>query len=101
MAGDPGLLLHVQKCLCVGVAAVGQHRHKQVCVQFLTGVRVHQGCRLTGPVYLHGLTGLVFQVHSGFGLVDIVRVILVELGGFVGQLAILTALFAVFYPQQA
>ena len=42
----------------------------------------------------------MFQVHSSFRFVDIVYVILVELGGFVGQLAALTALIAVFNPQQ-
>ena len=31
---------------------------------------------------------------------DIVRVILIELGGFVGQFAVLMALVAVFQPQQ-
>ena len=101
MAGDPGLLLHVQKGLCVGVSAVWQHRHKQIGVQPLPGVCVHQSCCLARPVHLHGLAGLVFQVHGGFGLVDIVCVVLVELGGFVGQLSVLTALLAVFHPQQA
>lgn len=46
MTGDPGLLLHVQEGLCVGVAAVWQHRYKQVGVQPLPGVCVHQSCRL-------------------------------------------------------
>ena len=84
MTGDPGLLLHVQKGLCVCVAAVWQHRYKQVCIQPLPGVCVHQSCRLARPVHLHGFTRLVFQVHGGFGFVDIVCVILVELSGFVG-----------------
>ena len=101
MTGDPGLLLHVQEGLCVGVAAVWQHRYKQVGVQPLPGVCVHQSCRLARPVHLHGLAGLVLQVHGGFRFVDIVRIILVELGGFVGQLSVLTALLAVFHPQQA
>lgn len=67
----------------------------------LPGVFVHKRCRLAGPVHLHGLTGLMLQMHGGFGFVNIVRIILVELGGFVGQLAVLTALLAVFHPQQA
>ena len=33
MAGNPGFLLHAQESLCVGVAAVWQHRHKQVGLQ--------------------------------------------------------------------
>lgn len=101
MTGDPCLLLHVQKGLCVCVAAVWQHRYKQVGIQPLPSVRVHQSCRLPRPVHLHGLTGLVLQVHGGFRFVDIVRVILIELGGFVGQLAVLMALLTVFHPQQA
>ena len=101
MTGNPGLLLHVQEGLCVGVAAVWQHRYKQVYIQPLPGVCVHQRCRLARPVHLHGLAGLVLQVHGGFGLVDIVCVVLVELGGFVGQFTVLTALLAVFHPQQA
>lgn len=40
-------------------------------------------------------------MHGGFRFVDIVRVILIELGGFVGQFAVLMALVAVFHPQQA
>ena len=54
--------------------------------------------RLAGPVHLHGLTGLVLQVHGGFSFVDIVRIILVKLGGFVGHLSVLMALLAVFPP---
>ena len=101
MAGDPGLLLHIQKGLCVCIAAVWQHRYKQICFQPLPGVCVHQSCRLASPVHLHGFTRLVFQMHGSFGFVDIVRIILVELGGFVGQLAALTTLLAVFHPQKA
>lgn len=40
----------------------------------------------------------MFQVHGGF--VDIVRTILIELGGFIGQITALAALLAVFHPQQ-
>ena len=69
MAGDPGFLFYVQKGLCVGVSAVGEHRHKQIGVQPLSCVRVHQGRCLTGLVHLHGLTGLVLQMHGGFGFV--------------------------------
>ena len=101
MTGDPGLLFHVQESLCVGVSTVRKHRHKQVGVQPLPGVCVRRGCCLARPVHLHGLAGLVFQVHGSFGLVDIVRVILVELGGLVGQLTALSALLTVFHPQQA
>ena len=43
----------------------------------------------------------MLQVHGGFRFVDIVHVILVEPSGFVGQLAALAALLAVFHPQQA
>ena len=100
MTGDPGLLPHVRKGLCVGITAVRQHCHKQIGLQPITGIRVYQGCRLAGPVHLHGLAGLVRQVHSGLRLVDIVRVVLVELGGFVGQFTSLTALLAVFHPQK-
>ena len=32
---------------------------------------------------------------------DIVRVIFIELGGFVGQFVVLMALLTVFHPQQA
>src|SRR5699024_5350303 len=84
MTGDPGLLLHVQKGLCVCVAAVWQHRYKQVCIQPLPGVCVHQSCRLARPVHLHDFTRLVCSVHGGVGFVDIVCVLLVELSGFVG-----------------
>ena len=100
MAGDPSLLFHVQKGLCVGIAAVWQHSNEQVGIQPLPGVCIHQSCRLAGPIHLHGLAGLVLQMHGGFRFVDIVCIILVELSGFVGQLSVLTALLAVFHPQQ-
>ena len=101
MADDPGFLLHVQKSLCVGVSAVREHRHKQVGIQPLSCIRVHQRSGLPSPVHLHGLAGLVLQMHGGFSLVDIVCVVLVELSGFVGQFTALAALLTVFHPQQA
>lgn len=101
VAGNPRLLSHVQKGFCVGVAAVGQYCYKQVGIQPLSRIRVHQSRCLPGPVHLHGLAWFVLQAHGGFGFVDIVCVVLVELGGFVGQLAVLTALLTVFHPQQA
>lgn len=33
------------------------------------GVCVHQRRRLAGPVHLHGLAGLMLQMHGGFGFV--------------------------------
>lgn len=81
VVGDLGLLLHSQEGLCVGVAAIWQHRYKQVGVQPFPGIRIHQCCRLARPVHLHGLARLVLQVHGGFGFVGIVCIILVELGG--------------------
>lgn len=101
MASDSCFLLHVQKSLCVSVAAVWKHSHKQVGLQLLTSVRIHQGRRLASPVHLHGLTRLVIQVHGSFRLMDIFCVVLVELGEFVGQPTVLTPLLAVFHPQQA
>ena len=39
-------------------------------------------------------------MHCGFRLMNEIRVVLIELCGFVLQLAVLTALLTVFYPQQ-
>lgn len=75
MAGDSGRLLHMQKRLCVGAAY-----HKQICIRPLYGISIHQSRWLAGPVYLHGLTELVLQMHGGLGYVQIVSVILIELG---------------------
>ena len=53
------------------------------------------------PVYLHDVARLVIHVHSGFGFVDIVGVMLVELGGLIRQFAAGAALRIVLLPQKA
>lgn len=98
MTGDPGLLLHVQEGLCVCVAAVWQHRYKQVGIQPLPSVRVHQSCRLPRPVHLHGLTGLVLQVHGGFRNPGPLPVFLTELRVHVWRGAVAFAAPAIFRP---
>ena len=98
MRRDPGVLLHVQKCLNIRIAAVRQYCYKQVCVQQLASGGVQHMSRGASPVYLHGLTGLVIQVHSGFGLVNVVCVVLVKLRGLVRKLAGRPALLTVFDP---
>ena len=101
MTGNPGLLLHVQKGLpcrrsrCMAAPLQTGRR------QPLPGVCVHQRRRLAAQSTCMVLAGLVLQMHGGFRFVDIVCVVLVELGGFVGQFTVLTALLAVFHPQQA
>ena len=45
--------------------------------------------------------GIDERLQGGFRFVDIVRVIFIELGGFVGQFVVLMALLTVFHPQQA
>lgn len=101
MSCDPCFLLHVEERFRIGVAAVWQHRYKQVGIQPLPSVRVHQSCSLPGPVHLEVLTGLVLQVHGRFRFVNIVGVVLVELRGLVGELTVLAAPFAILHPQQA
>ena len=61
IAQQPGIFLHVQTGLHVGVLAVGQHGHKEVHLAMLTrcGVReLHGGA---GPVHLARGAGLVLQ----------------------------------------
>ena len=98
---DPGILLHIQKCFDICISAVRQHRHKQVRIQQLAGGGIQHMSRGASPVYLHGLAGLVIQVHRGLGFVDVLRVVLVELRGLVRKLAGCPALLAVLDPQQA
>lgn len=95
---DPGVLLHIQKCLNIRIAAVRQHRYEQVRVQQLTGGCIQHMSRGASPVYLQGLAGFVIQVHRGLGLVDVLRVVLVKLRGLVRKLASRPALLTVLDP---
>ena len=49
-------------------------------------------------MHLNNVSRLVFEVHGGLGFVNVVCVVLVELGGFVRQFADQPALFTVFQP---
>lgn len=51
---DPGLLLHVQKCLSVGITAVWQYGDKQIGLDHLSGVGVYDSRRVAGPVLAPG-----------------------------------------------
>ena len=101
MGSDPGILLHVQEGFRIGIAGVWQDSNKQINVQLFAGVGIYDVRRLPSPVHLHGFTGLVFQMHGGFCLVDEVGVVLVELGGLIRQFTIRPAPLTVFHPQQA
>lgn len=91
---------NVQKHLCILVSAVWKNGDKQICIQTLAGICTYNPCCLPGPVYLHGFSGPVLQTHGCFCLVNTVRIILVELGGFIRKLAVLPALLTILHPQQ-
>lgn len=100
MGSDPGVLLRVQKSFRISITRVRKNSDKQIRVQLLSGVGIHEMCRLTGPVHLRGLAGLMFQTHGSFGFLDEVGVVLVELCGLIQQLTVCAALLAVFHPRQ-
>jgi len=100
MCSSPGLLVHGEKGFYIAVAAVRKRCHEHIGRDDLTSVRVNNGGSVASPVHLHDLAGLMIQVHGGFGLCQIVGVILIELGGLVRELARRAALVAVFQPQQ-
>ena len=101
MGIDPGLLLHIQEAFRIYVAAVRQHSDKQIHRNDLAGIRVNDTAGLPCPVYLHGVAGFVIHMHGSLGFMDIVGVVLVELGGLIWQFAAGAALRIVLLPQQA
>ena len=101
MGVDPRLLLHTQKTLGIRITAVRQHSDKQIHRNDLAGIRVDDTAGLPGPVYLHGVARLVIHMHGSLGFVDIVSIMLVELGGLIRQFTTGAALRIVLLPQQA
>ena len=89
-----------KKGFYVAVATVGQGCHEHIGRDNFTGVCVNNSGSIAGPVHLHNLAGLVVQVHGGVYLCQIVRIVLVELGGLVWNLTRRPTLVAVFQPQQ-
>ncbi len=100
MGHDPGVLFHVQKCLGIGITAVWKNRDEQIRRDSFSCIGIYDPHRVAGPIHLHGLAGLVLQMHCGFGLVNILSVILVELCGLVRKLSVGAAFLAILYPQQ-
>lgn len=98
---DSGFLLHIQECFCICVSAMREDCNEQVRVQTLSCVCIQDTGRLSSPVYLHGFSGTMLQIHGCFRFMNIVCVILVELRRLVRQLNILPALLTVLYPEQA
>lgn len=100
MGIDPGFLFHIQETFRICIAAVRQHGNKQIHRDNFTGIRVDDTAGLPGSVYLHSVAGFVIHMHSGLGFVDIVGIMLVELGGLIRQFTADTALRKVLLPQQ-
>ena len=100
MGGSPALLIHGEEGLHIAVATIRQGRNEHISRDDFAGIRVNNGSGITCPVHLHDLSGLVVQVHGGIGLVEIVAVVLIELGRLVRNFAGRFALVAVFQPQQ-
>src|SRR5208283_5518830 len=96
MGRDPVFLPHVLECFHIGISAVWQNGNEQVFFDEFTGIRIDNMGGLARPVNLNNVSRLVFKVHGGLGFVNVVCVVLVELGGFVRQFADRPALFTVF-----
>ena len=100
MGRSPALLVHGEESLHIAVPAVGQRCHKYIRGNDFASIRVNDGSGISSPVHLHNLSWLVVQVHRGIGLVEIVAVVLIELGRLVRNFSGCFALVAVFKPQQ-
>ena len=100
VSGDPALLIHGKERFHVGVPAVRQRRDKHVRRNRFTGIRVDDRRGISRPVHLHDLAGLVVQVHRRVGFNCVVTVMLFELRQLIRQFAFLSALLAVFEPQE-
>ena len=99
VGGSPAFLIHREKCFHITVSAVWQTRHKDICWNCFTGIRINYSCSIPGPIDLHDLTRLVIQVHRGISLHHIVIVVLIELRGLIRKFTVIAAGFAVFQPQ--
>ena len=99
VAQQPVLLLHVATGLRVGVPAARQHGHKDVSRPLLPGNAIRDVQRVTGPVHLHGVPGLVRDAHGGLRYSCPTAVLLTELSVGIWNAAIATHFGAVFFPQ--
>ena len=100
MGGDPYLLVHGKESFYITVAAARQCCHEHLSCDNFAGVCVNNGGGVAGPVLLHNLTRFVIQMHGGIGFCQVIRVVLVELGGLIRNLACSSTLIAVFPPEQ-
>ena len=76
MAADPVFLAGFR----IGEAAAGQYSDKQICLGYLTGNGIMDIQRRSGPVYFHGISGLVLNPHGGLGYAGSLTVLLAVLG---------------------
>ena len=100
VAQKPVLLLHVAAGLRIGVPAARQYRHKNVSRPLFPGNAVGDVQRITGPVHLHGVPGLVCDAHGGLRNPRPAAVLLAVLGVRIRNAALAANLDAVLFPQK-
>ena len=101
VAADPVLQLHVVAGFRIGEAAAGQDSHKQICFAHLASDWIMDIQRISCPVHLHSVTGLVLDPHGCFRHSGPLAVFLTILGVHIGHCALGAALAAVFLPENS
>ena len=97
MGVDPVFLFHGDTGLGIAVHTEGQCRHEQIA---LAGfgcnpvINVHD---CSNPIHHAFVAGLVLQMHSQAVLVNVIAVVLAELGIHVGRLLCLAACAGILF----
>ena len=80
MSCDPGTLFLIDKDFNVRVLAVRHNAYKEKCRDDLTGIRIGDLSRISGPIDLDLLTGLSVDMHRSTAFLFVLLDVIAELG---------------------
>ena len=90
MSCDPGTLFLIDKGFNVRVLAVRHNAYKEKCRDDLTGIRIGDLSRISGPIDLDLLTGLSVDMHRSTAFLFVLLDVIAELGVHQGLTSALT-----------
>ena len=100
IAQQPGVFLHVQTGLHIGVLTVGQRGHKEVYLAALTRCRVRELHGRAGPVHLARGAGLVLQAIGQVLRDYVLAVAVAEPSVAIAELPAQLTLILILLPEQ-
>lgn len=80
MSCDPGTLFLIDKGFNVRVLAARHNACKEKCRDDLTGIRIGDLSRISGPIDLDLLTGLSVDMHRSTAFLFVLLDVIAELG---------------------